>query len=474
MRLTVLAAVSLLAVAAAGCTNETLDSFDKVDVDISRVSSKTGYQLSPAVLSKLSSMGIDRSSPMMLRIFKEEGRLELWKADRTNRFKLVRNYKICAWSGKLGPKTKEGDRQAPEGFYPLSRANMNPNSSYYLAINTGFPNDYDRANKASGTHLMIHGACSSSGCYSMTDEQMVEIFAFARDAFDGGREKRNVVFEYDTISITPPDTEAKVNQIKSNQYSDEKFIELGLGRRAKAVHHFIYDGTQVISTHDRTQSATFSAPKDGGYSVIESQDPRMMGLAISGSLKLELGNILYNYENNIKITHEEVISGEKAWCVEMQRVNNPDMKLLFWISDSEGFKVWRVKTTYKNKIVSLINCEYHHSDGKNPFPTYVQMYPVYGPNAEPIEEISIKEVASDYSYKAKEKEFTLAGLGLLPGATVGDSRIPKILGYWDGEKITRIYTQLFERATNCSPNKPKKKLLIGQGGPCGWVVSWVS
>lgn len=172
-----------------------------------------------------------------------------------------------------------------------------------------------------------------------------------------------------------------------------------------------------------------------------------MGLAISGSLKLELGNILYNYANNIKITHDEVISGEKAWCVEMQRVNNPDLKLFFWISDSEGFKVWRVKTTYKNKIVSLINCEYHHSDGKNPFPTYVQMYPVYGPNAEPIEEISIKEVASDYSYKPKEKEFTLAGLGLLPGATVGDSRIPKILGYWDGEKITQDIHAAF-RARN--------------------------
>jgi murein L,D-transpeptidase YafK len=187
MRLTVLAAVSLLAVAAAGCTNETLDTFDKVDVDITKVSSKTNYQLSSAVLGKLSSMGIDRSSPMMLRIFKEEGRLELWKADRANRFKLVRNYKICAWSGKLGPKTKEGDRQAPEGFYPLSKANMNPNSSYYLAINTGYPNAFDRANSASGTHLMIHGACSSSGCYSMTDEQMVEIFAFARDAFGGGQ-----------------------------------------------------------------------------------------------------------------------------------------------------------------------------------------------------------------------------------------------------------------------------------------------
>lgn len=187
MRLTVLAAVSLLAVAAAGCTNETLDTFDKVDVDLKRVSSKTNYQLSPAVLSKMSAMNIDRASPIMLRIFKEEGRLEVWKADRSNRFQQVRNYKICAWSGKLGPKTKEGDRQAPEGFYPLSKANMNPNSSYYLAINTGYPNAFDRANKASGTHLMIHGACSSSGCYSMTDEQMVEIFALARDAFGGGQ-----------------------------------------------------------------------------------------------------------------------------------------------------------------------------------------------------------------------------------------------------------------------------------------------
>ena len=187
MRLTALAAVSLLAVAAAGCTNEALDSFDKVDVDLRTISSKTGYQLSSSVVSKLAAMNIDRSSPIMLRILKEEGRLEIWKADRANRYQLVRSYKICAWSGKLGPKVKEGDRQAPEGFYPLSRANLNPNSSYYLAINTGFPNSYDRANKASGSNLMIHGACSSSGCYSMTDEQMLEIFAFARDAFDGGQ-----------------------------------------------------------------------------------------------------------------------------------------------------------------------------------------------------------------------------------------------------------------------------------------------
>jgi murein L,D-transpeptidase YafK len=256
MRLTALAAVSLLAVAAAGCTNETLDTFDKVDVDITKVSKKTDYQLSSAVLGKLSSMNIDRSSPMMLRIFKEEGRLELWKADRSNRYQLVRNYKICAWSGKLGPKMKEGDRQAPEGFYPLSRANMNPNSSYFLAINTGFPNAFDRANKASGTHLMIHGACSSSGCYSMTDEQMVEIFAFARDAFNGGqstiqlqafpfrmtaenmarhRDNPNIEFwkmlkgGYDHFELTkrPPEVNVCEKKYVFNQQADKSFSPAG-------------------------------------------------------------------------------------------------------------------------------------------------------------------------------------------------------------------------------------------------------
>ncbi|MFD1327961.1 L,D-transpeptidase family protein [Mycoplana ramosa] len=184
MRLKVLAAVSLLAVAVAGCTNETLDS---VGVDVKKISNKTQYELSGPVVSKMASLNIDRHAPLMIRIFKEEGTLEVWKADRSNRFQLVKTYNICAWSGKLGPKQKEGDRQAPEGFYPLGPQHMNPNSQYYLAINTGFPNRYDQANGFFGTNLMIHGACSSSGCYSMTDEQMLEIFAFARDAFKGGQ-----------------------------------------------------------------------------------------------------------------------------------------------------------------------------------------------------------------------------------------------------------------------------------------------
>ena len=179
MRFRNLVASAAIVAALAGCTNETLDT--TTSVDLKSVKNKTEYQVSGPMLKKMSELGMQKQAPIALRIFKEEGTLEVWKANTANRFQLLKTYKICAWSGKLGPKVKEGDRQAPEGFYPLFPHQMNPNSNYYLAINTGYPNAFDKANGRQGTHLMIHGACSSSGCYSMTDEQMIEIFALARD-----------------------------------------------------------------------------------------------------------------------------------------------------------------------------------------------------------------------------------------------------------------------------------------------------
>ena len=123
----------------------------------------------------------------MARIFKEEGKLEIWKQKTNGRYDIIASYDICKWSGKLGPKFIEGDRQAPEGFYTVRPAQMNPKSSYHLAFNIGYPNAYDRAHGRTGANLMVHGACSSSGCYSMTDEQIEQIYAFGRDAFRGGQ-----------------------------------------------------------------------------------------------------------------------------------------------------------------------------------------------------------------------------------------------------------------------------------------------
>lgn len=141
--------------------------------------------LKQETVSRLASMGSSPAAGMMVRIFKESSELEVWKQTSSG-YKLFKSYQICAWSGELGPKVKEGDRQSPEGFYTITPGLMNPNSNYYLAFNTGFPNKFDRAYGRTGSDLMVHGDCSSRGCYSMTDESIAEIYALARETFKGG------------------------------------------------------------------------------------------------------------------------------------------------------------------------------------------------------------------------------------------------------------------------------------------------
>jgi len=164
------------AIALAGCDGESISPTGRAKAP-----------LSDKMLAEIAAKNMDKESPILGRIFKEESEMEIWKQNRDGEFVLLKAYPICRWSGDLGPKKKEGDRQAPEGFYTITPGQMNPNSSYYLAFNTGFPNAYDRAMGYTGGDLMVHGDCSSRGCYAMTDEQITEIYALARESFFGGQ-----------------------------------------------------------------------------------------------------------------------------------------------------------------------------------------------------------------------------------------------------------------------------------------------
>ena len=127
-------------------------------------------QFSPPYLKPLSAQtqallaekGMSEQSPMLVRIFKSESELEIWKAAGDGHYYHFKTYPICDWSGKLGPKVNEGDRQTPEGFYLVSATQINPKSKYYLAFNVGFPNAYDRAYGRTGGDIMVHGDCKSS------------------------------------------------------------------------------------------------------------------------------------------------------------------------------------------------------------------------------------------------------------------------------------------------------------------------
>ena len=156
-------------------------------VPIARYSSKDPQRGLVAQVSDTANKGARYNAPVMLRIIKETKTLELWKQDSDNSWSKVKTYEICAFSGQPGPKKKQGDYQAPEGFYEITASQLNPFSSQHLSMNTGYPNRYDRLHSYSGAALMIHGGCSSAGCYAMTDPNIEEIYAAVRDAIKGGQ-----------------------------------------------------------------------------------------------------------------------------------------------------------------------------------------------------------------------------------------------------------------------------------------------
>ncbi len=148
--------------------------------------------LSQQSMMLLGKKGMEPKSPIFIRIFKEESELEVWKQRTDGRFYHFKTYPICNWSGTLGPKLRQGDKQAPEGFYSVKPYQMNPNSSFHVSFNLGYPNAFDKAHGRTGDFLMVHGKCTSAGCYAMTDALMEEIYALAREAFAGGQEEFQV------------------------------------------------------------------------------------------------------------------------------------------------------------------------------------------------------------------------------------------------------------------------------------------
>ncbi|MDF1812852.1 MAG: murein L,D-transpeptidase [Verrucomicrobiales bacterium] len=129
--------------------------------------------------------------PVFIRIIKNEnrkGHLEVWLENpATKKFEHLKTYRIARFSGRLGPKTREGDFQAPEGFYYISRKGLNPVSNYHLSMNIGYPNAYDRAKGYTGSFIMIHGSSVSIGCYAMTDNSIEQIYTLVDRALAKGQ-----------------------------------------------------------------------------------------------------------------------------------------------------------------------------------------------------------------------------------------------------------------------------------------------
>ncbi len=147
-------------------------------------------RLQPQLDTELSTRGFQLGDAAFIRIFKESGEFELWlQSDASKPYRLYCNYRIALFSGVLGPKTKEGDMQAPEGFYSVARSQLNPASSYHLAFNIGYPNEFDRFHQRTGSLIMVHGSNVSVGCFAMTDPVIEEIYLIVEAALNRSQDR---------------------------------------------------------------------------------------------------------------------------------------------------------------------------------------------------------------------------------------------------------------------------------------------
>lgn len=162
------------------CNSQTHDDRDKDALQ----------RVTPLMEQWLEPHGLHIGSPVFIRIIKEDLMLELWvKQDGSERFTLAKKYPIAAMSGKLGPKEREGDRQAPEGFYSVNASSLNPKSNYHLSFNVGYPNTYDQSLGRTGSFIMVHGSDVSIGCFAITDEGIEEVYTMVDQALKKGQKE---------------------------------------------------------------------------------------------------------------------------------------------------------------------------------------------------------------------------------------------------------------------------------------------
>lgn len=149
-------------------------------------SAQAQARVQAALTAELEALGASWGAPLYLRIFKASDELEVW-VEAGARYQRLRTWPICTWSGGLGPKLRQGDGQAPEGFYEVAAPQLNPSSRFHLSFNLGYPNAFDRAHGRTGDYLMVHGNCVSIGCYAMGDAAIEEIYTLVAAALAQGQ-----------------------------------------------------------------------------------------------------------------------------------------------------------------------------------------------------------------------------------------------------------------------------------------------
>lgn len=138
---------------------------------------------------ELSRLSLALGDPLYVRIFKEESELEIWmKAKGKPHYSLFKIMRLTDYAGKPGPKLREGDGQAPEGFYYVTASQLRPDTRNYLGIDLGFPNAFDSSLGRSGSDLLIHGGDNAAGSFALSHSDIGTLYTIAHAALANGQD----------------------------------------------------------------------------------------------------------------------------------------------------------------------------------------------------------------------------------------------------------------------------------------------
>lgn len=236
-----------------------------------------------ALLSeRLKERAVSLASPMLIRVFKSESELEIWKF-KAGAFVLFATYPICQWSGTTGPKLKSGDKQAPEGFYTLTYAQLHHVGRWPKSFNLGFPNIYDQSLGRTGSSILVHGGCSSVGCYAMTNPVMDELHELASAAMASGQDQIPVhVFPF---RMTTANMQAQLNSPWTAFWSNLKEGYDAFEKTKRAVRVNVCDGRYTFEEADKGVQTGSIAACNGNYALIKDQNQWLNNVPAPGDGK---------------------------------------------------------------------------------------------------------------------------------------------------------------------------------------------
>jgi murein L,D-transpeptidase YafK len=233
---------------------------------------------------RLRAKGVRLSTPIVIRVFKAESELEIWK-EKDGAFIQFATYPICHWSGSVGPKLRDGDKQAPEGYYTVTRAQTHHNGRWPRSLNIGFPNILDQSQARTGSDILIHGGCSSVGCFAMTNPVMDEIQNLTEAAIDGGQE--HVPVQVYPFRMTDQNMKANASSPWMPFWANLKDGYDAFEQYHKPVAVSVCDGRYQFERVDRASEAAGLKACAPTLTGIQEQDDWLREVPVPSSRKIE-------------------------------------------------------------------------------------------------------------------------------------------------------------------------------------------